>query len=126
MANCRSVGELEDYWSDGKYSKQCAGTLRAHVPVVEYPSADTVTSLPKTYVDHPGGRRAVMLFGWVFFFDFVRLTTRTMHPHGAHARGARRNRIDHHRGGIELCRYLVRYKLSDYSYNERPKARRQR
>ena len=35
------------------------------------------------------------------FLDFVRLTTRTMHPHGAHVRGARRNRIDPHGGGIE-------------------------
>ena len=33
------------------------------------------------------------------FLDFVRLTTRTMHPHGADARGAKRNRIDPHRGG---------------------------
>ena len=40
------------------------------------------------------------------FLDFVRRsgTTRTMHPHGGvpqYVRGARRNRIDPHRGGIE-------------------------
>ena len=33
--------------------------------------------------------------------DFVRLTTRTTRPHGAHVRGARRNRSGRHRGGIE-------------------------
>ena len=37
------------------------------------------------------------------FLDFVWLTTRTMHPHGGpqYVRGARRNRIDPHGGGIE-------------------------
>ena len=35
------------------------------------------------------------------FLDFVRLATRTMHPHGACVRGAARNRIDPHRCGIE-------------------------
>ena len=35
--------------------------------------------------------------------DFVRLPTRTMHPHGgaSYVRGAKRNRIDRHGGGIE-------------------------
>ena len=35
------------------------------------------------------------------FLGFVGLTTRTMHPHGAYVRGAKRNRIDPHRGGSE-------------------------
>ena len=35
------------------------------------------------------------------FLDFVWLTTRTMHPHGAYVRGARRNRIVRHGGEIE-------------------------
>ena len=35
------------------------------------------------------------------FLDFVRLTTRTMHPHGAYVWTARRNRIEPHGGGIE-------------------------
>ncbi len=35
------------------------------------------------------------------FLDFVWLTTRTMHPHGAYVRGARRNRIGPHGGGVE-------------------------
>ena len=35
------------------------------------------------------------------FLDFVWLTTRTMHPHGAYVRRARRNRIDPHGGEIE-------------------------
>ena len=33
--------------------------------------------------------------------DFVWPTTRTMHPHGAYARGAKLSRIDSHWGGIE-------------------------
>ena len=50
--------------------------------------------------------RAVISLGWVFFdFDFVRRpgTARTMHPHVGpqYVRGARRNRIDPHGGGIE-------------------------
>ena len=44
-------------------------------------------------------KRAVIFFGWVFFLDFVRLTTRT--THGAYVRRARRNRIERHGGGIE-------------------------
>ena len=39
------------------------------------------------------------------FLDFVWLTTRTMHPHGAYVRRAERNRIDRHWGGIERIRY---------------------
>ena len=35
------------------------------------------------------------------FLDFVGLTTRTEGPHRAYVRGAKRNRIDRHRGGIE-------------------------
>ena len=35
------------------------------------------------------------------FLHFVRLTARTVHPHGAHVRGAKRNRIDRHWGEIE-------------------------
>ena len=35
-----------------------------------------------------------MFFGWVFFFDFVRLATRAEGPHGAYVRRAKRNRID--------------------------------
>ena len=41
---------------------------------------------------------SVFLVG--IFLDFVRVTTRTMHPHGAYVRRAKRNRIDRHRGGI--------------------------
>ena len=33
--------------------------------------------------------------------DFVWLTTSTMHPHGAHAQGGKRNRIDRRGGEIE-------------------------
>ena len=40
------------------------------------------------------------------FLDFVWLTTRTMHPHGAYVRVAERTRIDPHWGGIE--RLLLR------------------
>ena len=40
------------------------------------------------------------------FLDFVRLATRTMHPHGAYVRGAKRNRIDRHWGGVERRRYV--------------------
>ena len=36
------------------------------------------------------------------FLDFVWLTTRTMHPHGAYAQGARRNRIALTAMGVEL------------------------
>ena len=44
------------------------------------------------------------VFGWVnFLIDFVRLTTRTEGPHGgaSYVRGAKRNRIGRHRGGVE-------------------------
>ena len=34
------------------------------------------------------------------FLEFVWLTTRTMHPHGAYVRGAKLNRINRRRGGI--------------------------
>ena len=46
---------------------------------------------------------AVVVFGWVLFFDFVWVTTRAEGPHGgaSYVRGAERNRIDRHRGGIE-------------------------
>ena len=45
--------------------------------------------------------------------DFVRLATRTTHPHGAYARGAKRNRIEPHRCGLErpTCRTLVEARL---------------
>ena len=59
-------------------------------------------------VDKLRARRQVLitkksrnLFRVGIFLDFVWLTTRTMHPHGAYVWGARRNRIERHRGGIE-------------------------
>ena len=45
-------------------------------------------------------KRAATLFGMGVFLDFVRLATRTVHPHGAHVRGAKRSRIDRHGGVI--------------------------
>ena len=44
------------------------------------------------YVKVCSRRWAVIFFGWVFFFDFVRLTTRA--PCGVYVRRAKRNRID--------------------------------
>ena len=46
-------------------------------------------------------KRQGNIFRVGIFLDFVRLATRTMHPHGAYVRGAKRNRVDPHRGGIE-------------------------
>ena len=46
-------------------------------------------------------KKSGKMFRVGIFLDFVRLTTRTMHPHGAYVRRARRNRIDPHGGEIE-------------------------
>ena len=42
-------------------------------------------------------QRSGNIFRVDIFLDFVRLTTRAEGPHGAHARGAKRNRSDHSR-----------------------------
>ena len=46
-------------------------------------------------------KRAVKQFRVGIFLDFVWLTTRTPHGGASYVRGARRNRIDRHGGGIE-------------------------
>ena len=65
-----------------------------------------------------GGRARVMAcaqkksghtFRVGIFLDFVRVTTRTMHPHEAYVRGATRNRIDPHGGGIERLAARTRW-----------------
>ena len=56
-----------------------------------------VALLPVVLVPKKSGN----IFRVGMFLDFVWLTTRTMHPHGAYVRGARRNRIDPHGGVIE-------------------------
>ena len=57
------------------------------------------------WVGLPAGRQLITeqasnIFRVGIFLDFVWLTTRTMHPHGACARRARRNRIEPHWGEI--------------------------
>ena len=49
----------------------------------------------------PFTKKSGNIFRVGIFLDFVRLTTRTMHPHGVYVRGAKRNRVDRHRGVIE-------------------------
>ena len=60
-----------------------------------------------TYVDHPWWKKSGNIFRVGIFLDFVWLTTSTEGPHGAYVRGARRSRIDRHRGGIEWLRYFM-------------------
>ena len=45
------------------------------------------------------------------FLDFVRRTTRAEGPHGAHARGAKRNRIDHWRAHGSFHRAFAGHRL---------------
>ena len=56
---------------------------------------------PLNFPDGTLTKKSGKIFRVGIFLDFVWLTTRTMHPHGAYVRGARRNRIDRHGGGIE-------------------------
>ena len=57
------------------------------------------TLLPGLSTEKSGKILRVGIFRVGIFLDFVWRTTRT--PHGAYVRGARRNRIDPHGGGIE-------------------------
>jgi hypothetical protein len=56
----------------------------------------------KSYAASCSRKRAVNLFGWVFFLDFARSSTRTEGPHGAYVQMSGRNRIVPHWGGVEL------------------------
>jgi len=65
----------------------------------EFPKFGCGGSKTKVAVDGTLTKKSGKLFWVGIFLDFVWLTTRT--PHGAYARGARRNRIDRHGGEIE-------------------------
>ena len=63
-----------------------------------------VPQVDQVYGVHDHGtltKKSGNIFRVGIFLDFVWLTTRTMHPHGAYVRRARRNRIDRHGGVIE-------------------------
>ena len=48
--NCQKQPEITNFWQkDPNFEGQCLGTLRMHNPVIEFPSVETVPSLPKQF-----------------------------------------------------------------------------
>ena len=47
-------------------------------------------------------RKAVHIFGWVFFLDFASSSTRTPHGDALYVQGGGRNRIDIDPVGVQL------------------------
>ena len=91
-----------------KPARTCTGTEGRMEGPTEVPMVANVMTLPGQRTMIPSSvtspcstKKSGKTFRVGIFLDFVWLTTRTMHPHGACVRRARRNRIDPHRGGIE-------------------------